>query len=68
MEYINYVVIPDNKKLINSYMNLSEYFCVIGCRFIMACYVGHSVRELFVKDPITLISLSSRSEESDIWG
>ena len=34
-------------------MNLSEYFFVIGCRLIVACYVGHSVRGFFLKDPIT---------------
>ena len=34
-------------------MNLSEYFCVIVCCLIMDCYVGHSVRILFLKDPIT---------------
>ena len=33
-------------------MNLSEYFGVIGCRLIMACYVGQSIRDLFLKDPI----------------
>ena len=32
-------------------MNLSEYFCVIG--LVVACYVGHYVRDLFFKDPIT---------------
>ena len=47
IEYINYVVIHDTKKSINSAMNFSEYFFVIGCRLIMACYVGHSVREYF---------------------
>ena len=34
-------------------MNLSDYFRAIGCRFIMACYVGRSVRDYFLKDPIT---------------
>ena len=34
-------------------MNLSEYFLVIGCRLIIACYVAHYVRGLFLKDPIT---------------
>ena len=34
-------------------MNLSDYFCVIGCRLIMACYVGHSSRDIFLKDPTT---------------
>ena len=53
MEYINDVVIPDTTKRLNSAMNLSDYFCVIGCRLIMACYVGHSSRDLFLKDPTT---------------
>ena len=35
-------------------MNLRDYFRVIFCRLIMACYVGHSVRDLFSKDAITL--------------
>ena len=52
MEYIKYVVIPDTNKCLNSAMNLSEYFFVIGWRLIMACYVIHSVRELFLKYPI----------------
>ena len=47
MDYIKDVVIPETNKLINSDMKLSEYFCVIGCRFIMACCVGHSVKGLF---------------------
>ena len=34
-------------------MNLSEYFNVMDCRLIMACYIGQSVRELFLNDPIT---------------
>ena len=34
-------------------MVLCEYFCVIGCSLIMACYVGHYVRYFFLKDPIT---------------
>ena len=34
-------------------MNLSDYFRVIVCRLIMACYVGHSARDFFLKDPIT---------------
>ena len=34
-------------------MNFNEYFCVIVCRLIMACYVGHSARDLILKDPIT---------------
>ena len=53
MEYIKDVVITDTKKLINSDMNFSEYFCVIGCCLIMSCYVGHSDRDFFLKDPIT---------------
>ena len=53
MDYIKDVVIPETNKGFNSAMNLSEYFCVIGCRLIMACYVGHSVRDFFLKDPIT---------------
>ena len=53
MDYINYVVIPDTNKHLNLAMNFSDYFLVIGCRLIVACYVGHSVRHLFLKDPIT---------------
>ena len=34
-------------------MNLSEYFCVIGFRLIMAWYVGHYARDFFFKDTIT---------------
>ena len=53
MDYIKDVVIPETKKRLNSAMNLSEYFSVIGCCLIMACYVGNSVRYFFLKDPIT---------------
>ena len=53
MEYIKYLVIPETNKHLNSDMNLSDYFHVIGCHLIMACYVGHSVRDLFLKDTIT---------------
>ena len=53
MEYIKNVVIPGTNKIINSAMNFSEYFRMIICHFIMDCYVGQSVRELFLKDPIT---------------
>ena len=53
VDYIKDVVIPETNKFLNSAMNLSEYFCVIFCRLIMDCYVGHSVRDLFLKDPIT---------------
>ena len=49
VDYINDVVIPETNKRLNSAINLSEYFCVIGCRLIMACYVGHSVRDFFLK-------------------
>ena len=49
MDYIKDVFIPDTNKLLNSEMNWSEYFRVIGCRLIMACYVGHSIRDLFLK-------------------
>ena len=52
MEYINDVLIPETNKCLNSAMKLSEYFCVIGCIFILACYVGHSVRDFSLKDPI----------------
>ena len=34
-------------------MNLSEYLRVIGCRLIMACCVGHYVRDLFLKYTLT---------------
>ena len=53
MEYIKYLVIPVTNKHLNSDMNLIEYFHVIGCHLIMACYVGHSVRDLFLKGTIT---------------
>ena len=53
IEYINDVLISDTNKLLNSAIKLSEYFCVIGCHLIMACYVGHSIRDFFLKDPIT---------------
>ena len=53
MDYIQDIVIPDSNKSLNSLMNLREYFIVIGCRLIMACYVGHYVRDLFLKEPIT---------------
>ena len=53
MEYIKDVVIPETNKHISSAMNLSEYFPMIGCHLIMACYVGHSFRDFFVKDTIT---------------
>ena len=53
MEYIKNVVIPETNKSLNSYMNLSEYFCVIGCCLIMDCYAGHFVRDFFLKDHIT---------------
>ena len=53
MDHIKGVVIPDTNKRLNSAMNLSDCFCVVGCRLIMACYVGHSVRDLFLKYPVT---------------
>ena len=53
IEYIKDVVIHETNKLLTSAMNLSEYFRVIGCRLIMACYVGHFFRDLFLKFPIT---------------
>ena len=53
MNCIKDVVIPDTNKFLNSAMNLSEHFCVIICRLIMACYVGHSIRGFFLKGPIT---------------
>ena len=52
MMYIKDVVIPDTNKVLNSAMNLSDYFCVLGRCLVMACYVCHSVRELFLKYPI----------------
>ena len=41
MDYIKDVVIPETKKLLNSDLNLNEYFCLIGCRLIMAllCWI-----------------------------
>ena len=53
MEYIKDVVIHETNKHLNSDMNLSEYFCVIGFRLIMAWYVGHYARDFFFKDTIT---------------
>ena len=53
MDYIKDIVIPETKKRLNQTMNLSEYFRVIGCRLIVACYVGHSVRDFFLKVTIT---------------
>ena len=53
MDYINDVVIPENNKRLNSAMNFSDYFGVIGCRLIMVCYVGHSTRDFFLKYLIT---------------
>ena len=53
MEYIKDVVILETNKSLNSAMNLSEYFCVIGCRLILACCVGHSVSDFFLRDTIT---------------
>ena len=53
MKYIKDVVIPDTKKRLKYPIILSEYFRMIGCRLIMECCIGHSVREFFSKDPIT---------------
>ena len=53
MEYIKDVVIPETKKCINSDMNLSDYFCVIGCFLIPDCYVCQYVRDFFLKDTNT---------------
>ena len=52
MECIKDVVIPETNKCLNSPMNLSKYFHIVGCLLIMACYVGHYVRDFFLKDPI----------------
>ena len=52
MEYIKDVVIHETNKFINSAMNSSEYFRVIGCRLNMDCYVGHSVRDFFLRIPL----------------
>ena len=53
MDYIKDVVITETNRRLNSAMNLSEYFPVIGCRLIMTCYVGHSIRDFFLNDSIT---------------
>ena len=53
MEYIKDVFIPETNKHLNSAMKLSDYFCVISCSLIMDCYVGHYVRDFFLKYPIT---------------
>ena len=52
MDYIRDIVIPETKKLLNSAMKMSDYFCVIGCRLITACDVGKSVRDFFLNDTI----------------
>ena len=49
MKYIKDVVIPKTNKRLKSPVVLGEYFCVIVCHLIMACYIGHSVRKLFFK-------------------
>ena len=51
-KYIKDAVNPDTNKHINPSLVLGEYFRMIGCFLIMTCYVGHSVRDLFLKDPI----------------
>ena len=53
IKYIKDVFIPDTNKHINSPIVLIEYFRVISCCLVMACYVGHSVRDFFLKGPIT---------------
>ena len=53
MNYIKDIVIPETNKRLNSAMNLSEYFHVIGCRLVMDCSVRNSVREFFLKNTIT---------------
>ena len=69
VEYTKYVVIPDTNKRFDPAMNLSEYFCVIGCHLIMDYYVGNSVRGFFLKDNITPIKLSpSPSTTSSLGG
>ena len=52
VEYIKDLFIPETNKRLNSEMNFSEYFRVIGCRLIIDIYVGHYVRKFFFKDPI----------------
>ena len=70
MYYIKDVVIPETNKRLKLDMNLSEYFCVIGCRLIMHCYFGHFVRDLFLKDPITppKVAPPSTSTTSSLGG
>ena len=53
MEYNKHIVIPENNKCLNSDMTLSDYFRVIGCCFIVVCYVVYSVRDFFLKDYVT---------------
>ena len=53
MDYAKNVVIPDTNKRLNSAIQLSEFFCVVGCRLIMDYYVCESVRELLLKNIIT---------------
>ena len=53
---------PWDQKRLKPQVVLGEYFCVIGCRLIGACYVGHYDRELFPKDiikPKKLVSSAS---------
>ena len=53
MEYIKDVFITENKRYLNSAMYLSDYLCVIGCILVMDCSVDYSIRDFFLKDPIT---------------
>ena len=53
MKYINDFVVPETIKYLKSIVFLGEYLHGIGCRLTMTCYVGHSVRDLFSKYPIT---------------
>ena len=44
MKYIKDIVMPETNKRLNPPVVLSDYFRLIGCRLIMACYVGHYFR------------------------
>ena len=53
MYYIKDVIIPETNKCLNSAMKLSEYICVIGFSLIIACYIGHYIKDFFFNYPIT---------------
>ena len=68
IKYIKDIAIPETNKCLNYSIILGEYFCVIGCRLIMVCYVGHSVRELFFKEPLNLQKVPPYSSITSYMG